>query len=92
MTNIKHFEHLWEKCEEYHSSSNQNDTSDALIEELIAKINLYQAIVSRKMPPEDLEKIKSHAFGEILLTLTNLSLKENVNVFEALLNSLKERQ
>lgn len=91
MINIKHFEHLWEQCEEHHAS-HKTDSSAEIIEELLAKVALYQVISSKEMPEEDMKKIKSHALGEILFTLTNLSLKDNVNVFEALFLSLNERK
>lgn len=90
MTKIKHFEELWEKCEEYHGS-NPNDTVDSIIKELQMKIDLYQTIDTKQISPEDMQKIKSRTLGEILFTITNLSLNDNINVFEALFIALNER-
>jgi hypothetical protein len=80
-----HFEELWEKCEELHKESSKEDTVDSLTEKLSMQLNLYKLIdLKTDIPQEDREKIKSRTFGEILLTLTNLSLKDNINVFSAL--------
>jgi hypothetical protein len=80
-----HFEELWEKCEQIHQASKSEDTMAAMMDELAMKINLYKIIESKtEVPAADLAKAKSHTMGEILFTLTKLSLKENLNVFESL--------
>lgn len=86
-----HFEDLWEKCESTHGQST-NDSS-SIIDELILKLNLYKAISLKTDVPEDeFNKIKSLTLGEILFTLTHLSLKENINVYESLGLVLQNRQ
>lgn len=80
-----HFEDLWEKCEELHRQANADLSTEALIDELMMKINLYQAIDAKiELSTEDRQIAKSRTMGEILLTLTHMSFKDNVNVFEAL--------
>lgn len=82
-----HFEELWEKSEKFYKSN--DDTIDNILNELILKIDLLKVIESKgELLKEEKEKAVSRLFGEILLSLTNLSLKENVDVFEALRNSL----
>jgi hypothetical protein len=55
------------------------------LEELLLKINLYKVISSKsEIPLEESKKIKSRTMGEILLTMAHLSLKEDINVFQAL--------
>lgn len=78
-----HFEQLWEKCEKLYE---QDDSSvENILDELSMKINLYKLIGSKEgVPADELQKVKSRALGEILLTLTHLSWKENINVFEVL--------
>ena len=84
MTNM-HFEELWEKCENFHKESGIDQSIANLIDELSYKITLYKALDAKtEIPAEELQKAKSRTLGEILLTLTNLSLKDNVNVFDAL--------
>lgn len=84
-----HFEELWEKCEKTHVEETNIST---ILDELSMKINLYKAISERKeLSGVELEKVKSRTMGEILLTLTNLSLKDNINVFEALNTAQKYR-
>jgi len=84
MTNM-HFEELWEKCETFHQEAAANETTASIVEELAYKITLYKALDSKaEIPEEDRQKAKSRLLGEIMLTLTKLSLKDNVNVFDAL--------
>lgn len=84
-----HFEELWEKCEKTHQEDNP---IGSILDELAMKINLYRAISEQTdVPKEELEKVKSRTMGEILLTLTNLSLVENINVFNALNTAQKYR-
>ena len=54
------------------------------------KLNVYKVIDQRiEIPPTEKLAIKSRTLGEILMTITNLSLRDNINVFEAL--SIVER-
>ena len=88
-----HFEQLWEQCEQLHQQASDAEVPIAnLVEELVMKINLYQAIDARQeLSEEDRQKAKSRTLGEILLTLTHLSLKDNINVYEALGVALQYR-
>ena len=87
---IQHFEELWEKCEQFYKDSAKEDTNTSIIDELIMKLNLYKAIDSKtEIPEEEKSKIKSLAMGEILLSLTHLSLRDNINVFKSLSVALK---
>ena len=86
----QHFEELWVKCEEF--QKDLVNTSSNLLEEVSIKINLYKAVESKKeIPLEDRQKIKSRLLGEILLTLTGLSLKDDINVYESLNIALQYR-
>ena len=86
-----HFEELWERCENFHKENNQSGSStDSDIAELMMKLNLYKFLSTKTdMPEEDLLKIKSRALGEILLLITKLSLKDNINTFTALKEALE---
>lgn len=80
-----HFEELWEKCEKLHQDIGHNDPVSAILDELALKIDLYKMIDSKtEVSAEERLKAKSRTMGEILLTLTDLSLKDNINVFESL--------
>ena len=80
-----HFEDLWIKCENLHEDIVNNETSAQILDELILKINLYKVLNQKiEIPESELQTIKSRTMGEILLTLTKLSLKDNLNVYEAL--------
>lgn len=85
-----HFEELWEKCENYHKENSIDNSTNDIITELTMKIGLYSALSQKpEVASNDLEKAKSRLMGEILLSLTALSLKDNINVFEALGMALK---
>ena len=80
-----HFEQLWEKCEAFHKDSNPDENTSSILEEMTYKIEMYKSLDSSSQIPEDeKQKAKSRIMGEILLTLTNLSLRDNINVFDAL--------
>lgn len=82
---MKHFEELWEKCENLHKQSNNGETVLNIMDELAMKVNLYKLLDGKTdVPADERQKVKSRTLGEILLTLTNLSLVDNINVFEAL--------
>jgi hypothetical protein len=89
---ILSFSELWEKSEQFHKEIGPPDSAQ-LLEELLLKINLYKALEQKleTVASEDLEKTKSRLMGEILFTLTGLSLKDNINVFEVLSIALQHR-
>lgn len=85
-----HFEELWEKCEALHDEELKDKTIITLVDELMMKLKLYQHLDSKtELLPEELQNIKSRTMGEILWTLTKMSLKDNINVFEALVSALQ---
>lgn len=88
--NIKTFEQLWSHCEDYHKSQSQQDDISFVIEEIVMKTNLYKALLKPEKSISDIElkQIKSHILGEILFSITNLSLKDDIDVFNALYQAL----
>ena len=87
-----HFEELWEKCENFHEETSKEESSIDIVNELAMKIGLYSAIIQKsEIASEDMEKAKSRLMGESLLSLTGLSLKDNINVFDALGTALTQR-
>ena len=88
-----HFEDLWEKCESLHKNNCEEENIDSIIKELQIKIELYRTLLSKKdLIGEELPHLKSRTMGEILLTLTNLSLRENINVYDSLVSALRFRE
>lgn len=87
-----HFEELWEKSEGFFKEAGGDATVQSIADELALKINLYKSIDTKSdIPEEDRQKVKSRVLGEILLTLTHLSLKDNINVYESLTVALQYR-
>jgi hypothetical protein len=87
-----HFEQLWEQCEQLHAENSSNDVIATILDELSLKINLYKMIQDTGLSDDEHKKAKSRTLGEILLTLTHLSLKEDINVFEALAIAKQQRR
>ncbi len=86
-----HFEDLWEKCENYHKS-NEDQNSPLNMDELIMKIGLYQSLNEKpNISKNDLKTIKSRLLGEILFSISNISLKDDINVYQAMLDALNSR-
>lgn len=86
------FEDLWNKCEELHQGIAQDEIVPTILSELLLKINLYKAIDQKSEIPEtERQTIKSRTMGEILLTLSKLSLKDNLNVYELLSIAMQYR-
>jgi len=77
-----HFEDLWEKCEQLHQELNNVETF-FIIDELLMKLKLYK-VLDEKIKTEDQQVAKSRLLGEILLAITKISVKDNINVFDAL--------
>jgi hypothetical protein len=87
-----HFEDLWSNAESYHTDTINVDSVQLIIDEIMMKLNIYKAIDSRlEISQQEKNNIKSKTIGEILFSLTNLSLKDNINVFESLLDSINSR-
>lgn len=87
-----HFEELWEKCEDFFKKNHQNEKVNDLINELDLKFKLYKNIdLNLSLSDKEKQNIKSRTLGEILLTITNISLIDNINVFESLNSALQYR-
>lgn len=86
-----HFENLWETSEKYYLKSINDTKQNNILDELIYKAELYKSINDKDISKEEKDKIKSHLFGEILMTLTQLSLKEDINSYKALYLAIKEK-
>ena len=77
------FEQLWVACENLNDGS--PETQEQIIDELHLKTKLYQSLSQKlDLPEDEQQSIRTRTMGEILFTLTKLSLQDNINVFEAL--------
>jgi hypothetical protein len=88
----EHFEHVWEASEALFAETITNTPIVSIIAELQAKLAVYKAISERSTEAEDIAKAKDHLMGNILMTLTKLSLKDNINTFSALKGAIEERK
>jgi hypothetical protein len=79
---MQHFEELWEACENFQEKEGIAQDASTILDLLGMKINLYRMISEKAdIPAEERTAGKSRIFGEILLTLSSLSLLEKINVF-----------
>jgi hypothetical protein len=88
-----HFEELWVQCEELQKKAALSTEVKTIMDEVMMKLQLYKTVESKmsEIAEEERPKVKSRALGEILLTLTCLSMKENIDVYEALATALNYR-
>lgn len=88
---LNHFEELWEESEKTLHDEISVSSSEELIAEIIGKLSVYSALDTNSLFAEDdKSRLKTHTLGKILLSLTKLSAKDNVNVFAALKTALDE--
>jgi len=78
------FEELWNECEKLHSN---NVDLNSVLDELILKVNLYKFIDEKEILNEEKQKAKAHIIGELLLSLSKISVKDNINIYESLINT-----
>ena len=87
-----HFEELWDKCEAFQKEASAPMDVASIVSELQMKVSLYKAIDLRtELPEEERTKLKARTMGEILLVITSISVKDNINVFECLTEALQYR-
>jgi hypothetical protein len=87
-----HFEELWQKCEDHHIKNNDDENLPIIIDELIIILNLLKVInLKSEISKQDKEASKQQLLGTVLFLLTKISVKENINVFKALMQTLLER-
>ena len=85
-----HFEDLWEICEAFHQKS-EGFADSINIKELIMKLGVYESVSKSSLSQLEKQKAKSQIIGEILLFLTLVSVKDNINVYAALLDALNSK-
>ena len=79
-----HFEGLWEQAEQQLQRETNSLSVKDLTEQIITQMSAYRAIDESAVPIEAKNKLKENWMGDILLTMTQLSYKDNINTFTAL--------
>ena len=88
---VMSFSELWEEAETVMQDEVSVSSSEELVKEAEGKLRIYNLINrNSSMPEEDQRRLKSHTFGKIMLVLTQLSAKDNINVYAALKTALDE--
>jgi hypothetical protein len=92
----QHFEQLYTASEELFKQDIDKTSVSDIINDLQTRLSLYLGVdASDKIPAEEKMPVKIQLFGKILSSLTQLSLKDNINSFTALetaVNNLKLEQ
>lgn len=91
---VKTFDNIWEDAEKLLEQETSHSSTSQLIKECIAKLSMLDSLSSLEntMPTEDLLRLKSHAMGKVLLVLTQISMKDNINVYTALRDVIENRK
>lgn len=88
--NIKHFEDLWCEAEKLSKELNPLASTASILDEIMLKINLYKSLDDNSnISAEEKQKTKEFILGEILLSFTNLSYTDDINVFKSLQMAIK---
>jgi hypothetical protein len=88
-----HFEDVWVQSEQLFSDTIGNVKVGQIIMEMQAKLSVYKTISEQdKLDPADLAKAKERLLGNIIMSLTKLSLKDNIDVFPALKGAIAEKK
>jgi hypothetical protein len=86
----QHYETLWESAEQELATQTAKLSTQELINQLILQLTAYQKLDQAEETPADLKTgLKTQWFGEVLLSLTQLSYLEQVNTFTALETALE---
>ncbi len=89
----QHFEDLWEQAEKAMQEETSNSESAEIVKEIQAKLNVYSALNSAgAMLPKDVQRLKIHTMGKVMLALTQLASKDGIDVYRALEMALNEAQ
>lgn len=89
----QHFEEVWEDAEKLMSEETAQRFTKSIVMELTAKFGLYEAIdLNEKLSTEEKQKLKAHLMGTLLVTIAQLSLKDNINVFESMKLAIEEKR
>ena len=86
----KTFDQLWEASEQAQSSQTSLLTIPDLISTLKNQLTAYQVIDQSEMIEEAKQRLKQDWMGDILLTLCQVSAKDNINTFSSLQNALEK--
>lgn len=94
---MQHFENLWEEAEKLLKQDTDISSCHELLKEAIGKLSALDALntLSQKeesMSPEDAIKLKTNIMGKLILVLTQISAKDNINVYAALKAALDDKK
>jgi hypothetical protein len=78
---MKHFEEIWVEAENKLKSETELSTVEQICKEISAKIALYSSFTNYT---EDISFAKNQIFGEIMLLMTQITFKDNIDVYAAL--------
>jgi hypothetical protein len=84
------FNELWEAAENAQVSQTIKLTIPDLTSHITNQLTAYQAIDASEAPEPAKTRLKEACMGEILLTMTQLSYKDNINTFVALQTALEK--
>lgn len=87
---MEKFEQLWNDCENSQIKLTSSDFN-SLLDEVSLKINILKGINNKILSVEAKKEAIEYMYGEILYTMTGISLIENINVYPLMNKILQEK-
>lgn len=89
MTDIIHYEHLYEQAEKLASQINKDISTGDVIDLISSTLGEYNSINISSLPNEVKSSLKRKHMGEIIFLLSVLSERDNINVYAALQDEIR---
>jgi hypothetical protein len=84
MTDIVHFEKIWEQAETLSSQTHKNATFPSILDELKVVLQDIRENMQSSIDPDTKVSITKKLIGELLYIISAISVREDVDVYSAL--------
>ena len=84
---MEHFEYLWVLAENKLKDETEASTIEQICKEMSVKLALYGSLTNYT---EDISFAKNRLLGDIVLLLTQITMKDNVDIYAVLQEALKK--
>lgn len=89
MSEIKHFETIWNESEELISKVHKNTSTEDLISLITNLFSDYKEMITSSIPDEVKKSLRNRYMGEIIFLITGISARDNINVYASLIEELR---
>jgi len=93
MTNIKHFEEIWNEAEALADTKLKATTTEQIISEIVAEFDSYKLYHTKEeLSPEIKKLLKQRNLGAIMFLICALAKREDINVYSSLVEEMRFEQ